>query len=475
MPPVVPLRRAKIVATLGPACEDETLLAALIAAGVDVFRLNFSHGNPEWQRTVFERVRKAAADAGRLIPVLADLQGPKIRFGTFENHTVFLEKGQRFTIATKGSPVGNAHRGYTSYAALAEDAKPGTEILANDGLLAFRVTDVDRSDVHTIVEVGGPLSDRKGLNFPGLRLSAPSITDKDRVDLAHAIELGADIIAVSFVRRAKDLDPVYEALRDGGSHAWVIAKIEKPEAVENFDEILTRADGIMIARGDLGVELLPERVPPLQTRMIAAANRVGKPCITATQMLESMTVSPRPTRAEVSDVAGAVRDGTDAVMLSAETASGKYPLEAVLMMARVIVESERHLGAPFESRLEARAVGCSGAAIAAAVVRASETVTLDAIALFTLSGYTARLVSHARPRTIILALTRYEDAARRLNLLWGVRALLTPHQHTFDEIVSTARAAVTDSVERASGTFALLAGLPIEERGTTNLMALLPY
>jgi pyruvate kinase len=470
------MRRAKIIATLGPACADEAVLDRLVEAGVDVFRLNFSHGDSTWQREVFARARRAAQRASKHIPILADLQGPKIRFGTFEGGAVLLEKGQRFTISSGAPFVGDARRGHCPYPSLAREVPKGSRILANDGLLSFIVESTDGDDeVHTTVEVGGPLSDRKGLNFPGAQLRAPSMTDKDRRDLQLALTLGADLVAVSFVRTASDLDPVFAALVEHGSRAWVIAKIEKPQAVEHFAEILARADGIMLARGDLGVELAPERVPILQKEFIAAANRVGKPVITATQMLESMTVSPRPTRAEVSDVAGAIDDGTDAVMLSGETASGRYPVEAVQMMARIVLESERCLGTPFESRLDPAAVGDTGAAIAAAVVTAGRGVQLDAIALFTMSGYTARLVSHARPRTPILALARYDDAARRLNLLWGVQPVVIEFQHHFDEIISKAGEVVARSVVRRSGTFALLAGLPIEERRVTNLMALLPY
>lgn len=469
------MRRTKIVATLGPACADESTLQRLIAAGVDVFRLNFSHGDAAWQRAVFERVRALSAAAGKHIPILADLQGPKIRFGTFEDGAVLLEKGHRFVIATEGSTVGNAERGFCGYASLPDEVTPGTVILANDGLLAFSVVRVVGRDVECVVEVGGPLSNRKGLNFPGLKLKTPAFTEKDREDLDLALALGADLVAVSFVRQASDLDPVLETVAARGRRAWVIAKIEKPQAVDNYAEILAKADGIMVARGDLGVELAAERVPILQKELIAAANRVGKPVITATQMLESMTVSPRPTRAEVSDVAGAIDDGTDAIMLSGETASGHYPVEAVQMMARIAVETERCLSTPFESRLDARSVGDTSAAVAFAVVRASEGAHLDAIALFTMSGYTARLVSHARPRTPILALARYEDAARRLNLLWGVTPVVIAYQRTFDDIVAKARAVVSESVTRSSGIFALLAGLPIEARSVTNLMALLPY
>jgi pyruvate kinase len=394
------------------------MIRKLIDAGLDVVRLNFSHGDHEGHRKAYEMVREQARAAGQYVAILADLCGPKIRTGKMEGGAVSLVPKSKVIVTTE-EVLGTAERFSTIYASLPGDVHPGSRILLDDGLLELSVERIDGCDVHCEVVVGGVLKDKKGMNIPGTALSTPALTDKDKADLVFAKELGVDFFALSFVRNPTD---VLEAKELAGDTP-VIAKIEKPEAVENLDEIVKVADGLMVARGDLGVEAGAEKVPLIQKHLIRAAGALGKPVIVATQMLDSMIVNPRPTRAEVSDVANAVLDGADAVMLSGETAAGKYPLEAVQTMASVIAEVEHselfeHMPRP----MPIDEYSFSNA-IARAAVGVADTLSLKAFAVYTESGHSAQLVSSCRPMAPIVAFSRHEHVLRRLALRWGVLPL----------------------------------------------------
>jgi pyruvate kinase len=412
------MRKAKIVGTLGPASANESTLAAMLQAGLDVVRLNFSHGEPQDHRRMFELVHKVSRDQNKPVAVMADLCGPKIRVGRLQGGAAAVLTGASFTFTTD-ELVGDNTRVSTSYAALPGDVRPGERILVDDGLLEFEVLEVAGREVRCVTKVGGLLKDHKGMNLPGAKLSTPALTPKDREDLAFARELGVDYFALSFVRRPAD---VAEAKALAGDIP-VIAKIEKPEAVNELAGIIQVADGLMVARGDLGVEAGPEKVPLIQKRMIREAAVRGLPVITATQMLDSMIANPRPTRAEVSDVANAVLDGTDAVMLSGETAAGKYPVEAVRTMAAVIGEVEQ--SEIFDRLPEPVKVSehTFSNAIARAAVKAAADLNLKALAVYTETGHSASLVSACRPNAAIIAFSRHDAVLRRLSLRWGVRPL----------------------------------------------------
>ncbi len=414
------MRRVKIVCTLGPAVLNAEMIAKLVDAGMDCARLNFSHGTHEGHAEAARLVREASARAGRPIALLADLCGPKMRIGRFPGGPITLEVGQRFTLTTRDVP-GDASIVSQTYEPLPSDVTAGTIILLDDGLLRLRVVSTTTTDVVTEVEVGGELSDRKGLNVPGARLSTPALTPKDREDLLFAVEtLRVDYLALSFVRRPEDVEEA-KAIARGTP---IIAKIEKPEAVENLEAILDACDGgAMVARGDLGVEVGSEFVPLIQKRIIREVNARGKLVITATQMLDSMIRNPRPTRAEAADVANAILDGTDAIMLSGETASGKYPIEAVQMMDAIARDVEREL---FRSTKRANelayvheAWGFTNAA-ATAAARLSYLLSLKAIVTFTRDGRTARVLAENRPRAPVIAIASRVEVASRLALEWGV-------------------------------------------------------
>jgi len=428
------VRKAKIVVTLGPASNTHERIAQLVAAGMDVARLNFSHGSHQSHAELFKIVRACAAEARRPVAVLADLCGPKLRLGRVRDGAVSLERGQTIDIVTgEDELVGDAARVATSYQRLPQDVKPGDRLLVDDGRLELRVVECDTRRVRCEVVVGGTLRDRKGLNLPGVALSVPALTDKDRDDLRFARELGADYFALSFVRSAAD---VLEAKALAGEIP-VIAKIEKPEAVENFGPILDAADGVMVARGDLGVEAGAEKVPLIQKWLIRETNRRGKLVITATQMLESMVTSASPTRAEVSDVANAVLDGTDAVMLSGETAAGAYPVEALAKMDSIICEIESSELFASLSGPEKLTQTDFSTAIASAAVRAECSVDLRAIAVFTETGHSAAIISEFRPRAAIVALSRHAHVLNRLALHWGVQPV---HSDWVEEIDVAAHA-----------------------------------
>lgn len=467
--------KTKIVCTLGPSTMDVNVLVDLIHSGLDVVRLNFSHGTHEEHSKMLENVREAMRRTGVYVSLLQDLQGPKIRVGEFAVPSIELRPGKRFTITTE--PIsGNGERVSTTYANLPHDVRPGESILLDDGKLRLRVVEVNGNDVVCDVVVGGKLSAHKGINLPGVAVSAPSMTPKDTLDMEFGLQQRVDFIALSFVRKADDIRELRQAIveRTGKERSVeVIAKIEKPQAVAAIDSIITEADGIMIARGDLGVEMPPEDVPMLQKMIIKKCNDAGKPVIIATQMLESMINSPTPTRAEASDVANAVLDGGDAVMLSGETSVGKYPLEAVQIMERIIrrVESDRR-GRPRRVEKLGGTVSDSHEALGQAACALAEQMKAAAIVAVTHSGQTARVLSRFRPDPPIIAVTDSDKTFRRLNILWGVRGLVVERiDDDSDKALQKIQEMLLESGIVNKGEYVvLLAGQPFFARGSTNFI-----
>ena len=464
-----------IIATLGPATEDDDVLRGIIQAGADLVRLNFSHGDRQSHQEAYRRVRRCEQETGRFIGVIADLQGPKIRTGRLVGGgPVHLHAGGILTITTQDI-IGTAERVSTTYAGLPDDLNPGDRFLMDDGLLELRVTAVSPPEVRCEVLTGGPLGERKGINLPGIKISSPTLTAKDRADLEFAVKLGVDYVALSFVRSAGDLELIREAIAALGSDVPVIAKLEKPEAIAELEQIIAVADAVMVARGDLGVEMPPESVPMLQKRIIRECARRRVPVITATQMLDSMREHPRPTRAEASDVANAILDGTDAVMLSGETAIGRYPVQSVAMMRRIAQSAEEDLlsGPLLRTASEAgRRLGFSDA-LGRAAVQAAEDVATVAIVAFTQSGFTARLASKCRPRVPILAATPLLETARRCTLYWAVKPVLIEHFEDTDAMFEGIEQRVREmGVAKPGDVIVVTAGSPIGERGTTNMMKL---
>ncbi|MDB9372875.1 pyruvate kinase [Nodularia sphaerocarpa] len=419
------LRRTKIVATIGPATSSPEMLKAIIEAGATTLRLNFSHGTHADHQRSIRLIRQTAFELNQPVAILQDLQGPKIRLGKFENGSIILAKGDRFTL-TNRPVIGSQEISCITYDHLAEEVPVGAKILLDDGRVEMLVEEINREkgDLHCSVTVPGKLSNNKGVNFPGVYLSIKAMTDKDREDLMFGLDQGVDWVALSFVRNPQDMIEIKELISSTGKHVPVIAKIEKHEAIEQMEEVLALCDGVMVARGDLGVELPAEDVPVLQKRLIAAANRLGIPIITATQMLDSMVSNPRPTRAEVSDVANAILDGTDAVMLSNETAVGDFPVEAVATMARIAerMEQEEVLHPVVRPKRDDRRSIPN--AISQAVGQIAEQLGAAAIMTLTQTGATARNVSKFRPHTPILAVTPHVNVARQLQMVWGVKPLL---------------------------------------------------
>ena len=461
-------RRSKIVCTLGPATDAPRVLAGMVAAGMDVARLNFSHGSAPEHRARAEAVRGAARRAGRNVAILQDLQGPKLRLGAFAQGRVELEAGATVLLATRPGVVGSPRVIPVPLPSLARDCRVGDPVLLDDGRVRLRVRGRRGRDVEAEVEIGGPLSDHKGVSLPGSTGSIPAFTPKDRRDAALGRQLGVDLVAISFVRTARDVE---RARRHLGPGTPLIAKMEKPEAIENLQAIVRTADGIMVARGDLGVELPLERVPGIQKRLVREANLLGRPCIVATEMLESMIQSPRPTRAEVSDVAIAVLDGADAVMLSAETAVGQDPVAAVATMARIVEEAERSVAARVRPQLDAEI----SPGTAAAAVEAARSVGARVVVAYTESGYTARLLAAFRPPMPILALTPNERVVHQLALAWGVDAHRVPRVRSADAVMSRARAEVQRRGLAARGErMAIVAGVPLNQPGNTNLLTVQP-
>jgi pyruvate kinase len=466
------MRRAKIVCTLGPASSSAERIGELIDAGMNVARLNFSHGDHQDHLKLFQTVRSEAERRGRAVAILCDLQGPKIRVGRFKDGQVPLKAGESFIITTQ-DVEGTAGRVSTTYAGLPQDVRIGDHLLLDDGLLTLAVTDIVDHEVHTVVITGGILKNNKGINLPNVEVSAPALTEKDRKDLSLALRLGADYIALSFVRKPEDIQLAQSLATADEQRIPIIAKIEKPQAIDCLEDIIDVADGIMVARGDLGVEMGPEKVPLIQKRIIDLTNSRGKLVITATQMLESMMHNPRPTRAEASDVANAVLDGTDAVMLSGETAAGKYPIETVKTMARIITEIETspayytRMSMPdFDLPVEANA-------IAHAAVIAAQRLGLGTIAVVTGSGGAARLMSEYRPQARIIALTSSEQTYRRLAPYWGVTPIHFPLAATTDELLSTVERVLREhDLAQPGEKVVVTAGLPVGSGVMTNTLQL---
>ncbi len=469
-------RRTRIVCTIGPASADPARIHELIAAGMDVARLNFSHGDHAFHRTLIQRLRQAAAELDHPLAILQDLQGPKIRVENVPSDGIELAAGADVDLTGSGSDAradGSVPLLEVSYPDFHRDVGPGTRILLDDGRLTLEVLNLEEARARCRVVDGGLLLPRKGVNLPGVLLSVPALTLKDKEDLAFGVAEGVDFIALSFVQRAADVTAAQELIRRHGAEIPVIAKIEKPQAVSGIEAILEQADGIMIARGDLGVELPPEEVPRIQKSLIRAAVRRGVPVITATQMLESMIKAPRPTRAEASDVANAVLDSTDAVMLSGETASGDYPIAATQMMARIIALTEQDLEPRWDLLRRDRDTEYPvDLAVGYSACHAAEMTNAHAIVCLTGSGATARTVARFRPLTPILALTTNDVTRRRLSLVWGVRAIPS---RDFGEDAEEAVAAIgrhlrTYGSLRTGDRLVLTAGLPFGARRTTNTM-----
>ncbi|MGC8523053.1 MAG: pyruvate kinase [Acidibrevibacterium sp.] len=461
-------RRTKIIATIGPASSTPEILARLFQTGADVFRLNFSHGTHADHAARIEAIRALEVEFGRPIGILADVQGPKLRVGRFGGGRVHLQTGQAFRLDLNPTP-GNSRRVELPHPEIIEAARIGTMLLLDDGKLRLRVTHKRDDHLETEIVVGGPLSDRKGVNVPDIVLPIPALTEKDRADLAFALDHGADCIGLSFVQRPED---VAEAREIAAGRAWIMTKLEKPQALDNLDAILALSDAVMVARGDLGVELPPEEVPLAQKRIVSAARALGRPVVVATQMLESMINAPAPTRAEASDVATAVFEGADAVMLSAETAAGQYPFEAVNIMDRIVARVERDPG--WRAVTEAarpRPEHSSADAIAAAARAVAHTIEAKAIAAFTSSGSTALRVARERPDCPVLGLTPDVMTARRMAFTWGVHALITPLTHSMTETVARALRLVEQEGFASSGEeIVVVAGVPFGKPGTTNAL-----
>jgi pyruvate kinase len=466
-----PGRRAKIICTIGPSCNTVPVLTDLMRLGMDVARLNFSHGSHEDHAHNIERLRRTAEKENRTICILQDLQGPKIRTRRLKSHApVLLKAGSQLVITPRDVP-GTASLLSTTFDAMAREVRPGALILLSDGLIELRVTAVRGEDVECEVINGGMLGEHKGINLPGIALSIPALTPKDRDDLEFGLKHGVDLVAISFVRSAADVRQVKEVIHGCGSDVPVIAKLEKPQALEQLEEILEAADGVMVARGDLGVEMAPEKVPVIQKHVIRRASDWRKPVIIATQMLESMIENPRPTRAEASDVANAIFDGADAVMLSAETASGHYPRETVAMMAKIVIEAEGNLEEEPGRRRSRRRLSIAET-ICESVAHAAEDLDMAAIAIFTATGNTARLISKYRPKTRIYAFSHVAPVCNRMNLFWGVHPLRRDQCRTAEDMV---RAAESELVRhgrvKAGDVLGVVAGTQMAS-GSTNFLRL---
>jgi pyruvate kinase len=467
--PRLPLvkRRAKIVCTLGPATSSYEGIRGLVYAGMDVARFNFSHGTHAHHAQAYRWVRQASDESGRGVGVLVDLQGPKIRLGTFAEGPVVWATGETVAITTE-QVQGTHDLVSTTYAGLAGDVSVGDRLLVDDGRVGLRVTDVDGPVVRLLVTEGGPVSNNKGLSLPGIGVSVPAMSEKDEDDLRFALTLRADLVALSFVRTAADITRVHEIMDEAGVRLPVLAKIEKPQAVDNLDEIIEAFDGLMVARGDLGVEMPLERVPLVQKRAVHACREAAKPVIVATQMLESMIGASRPTRAEASDVANAVLDGADAVMLSGETSVGSYPVEAVATMSRIVTAAEEDLGAVPQVQSEPTSI--SGA-IARAAASVGTTVGASALVAFTQTGTTARLLAEHRSPIPLLAFTPVAEVRSQLALTWGVETFLVPSvQHT-DDMVRQVDSSMLGLGRMQPGEYVtIVAGSPPATAGSTNAM-----
>ncbi|MCI0752986.1 pyruvate kinase [Teichococcus vastitatis] len=471
MPPRLPIRRrrrTKIVATLGPASSTPEVIERLYRGGADVFRLNFSHGSHEDHAARILMIRALEKKVGRPIGILADVQGPKLRVGRFQGGRVQLQTGQRFRLDMSATP-GDVRRVQLPHPEIMEAARIGTTLLLDDGKLRLRVVHKRDDHLETEILVGGALSDRKGVNVPDVALPIPALTAKDRADLDFVLPLGIEYIGLSFVQRPEDVAET-KAIADG--RAWVMVKMEKPQAVENLEGILDLADCVMVARGDLGVECPPEEVPLIQKRIVREARARGLPVVVATQMLESMISAPAPTRAEASDVATAVFDGADAVMLSAESAAGQFPFEAVNMMDRILARVEQDTGwRQITDAARPAPEKNSAGAIAAAARQVAETIDAEVIATFTATGSTTLRVARERPGSPILGLTSSESTARRMAVVWGVHPLPSAEPHSMTDMVAKAvRAAQTEGFAQSGDEVVVTAGVPFGTPGTTNAL-----
>jgi pyruvate kinase len=466
------MRRAKIVCTLGPATDSYDQIKALVHAGMDVARLNLSHGTHAEHEERYHRVRKASDETGHSVGILADLQGPKIRLGRFTEGPVLLERGDPFTLTVEEGAEGDRHTCGTTHAGLATDVTPGERILVDDGKVSLQVTGIDGPRVHTTVIEGGMVSDHKGLNLPGVAVSVPALSDKDEADLRWALHAGFDIIALSFVRSGHDIQDVHRIMDEEGRRLPVIAKIEKPQAVDAIDDIVDAFDGIMVARGDLGVEMPLEQVPLVQKRAVKLARRNAKPVIVATQMLDSMIENSRPTRAEASDVANAVIDGTDAVMLSGETSVGKHPVETVRTMAKIVEAAEEDILAkglpPLTEHNKPRT---QGGAVARAAAEMGDFLGARFLVAFTQSGDTVRRLSRYRSPIPLLAFTPEPATRSQLSLTWGVETFLGPHADSTDAMVAQVDELLLKYGRCEKGdTVVITAGSPPGVSGSTNLV-----
>ncbi|MEU5755423.1 pyruvate kinase [Streptomyces sp. NPDC047829] len=466
------MRRAKIVCTLGPATDSYDQIKDLVDAGMDIARFNFSHGTHAEHEERYHRVRKASDETGRSVGTLADLQGPKIRLGTFAEGPVLLERDDTFTITVEEGAQGDRHGCGTTYAGLASDVTPGERVLVDDGKVCLEVTGVDGPTIRTTVVEGGMVSDHKGLNLPGVAVSVPALSKKDEDDLRWALRNGFDVIALSFVRSGRDVLDVHRIMDEEGRRLPVIAKVEKPQAVENIEDIVAAFDGIMVARGDLGVEMPLEQVPIVQKRAIKLAKRNAKPVIVATQMLDSMIDNARPTRAEASDVANAVIDGTDAVMLSGETSVGKHPIDTVRTMARIVEAAEEDILAkglpPLTDRNKPRT---QGGAVARAAAEIGDFLGAKFLVAFTQSGDTVRRLSRYRSPIPLLAFTPEPATRSQLSLTWGVETFIGPHVDSTDAMVDQVDELLTRYGRCAKGDVVVItAGSPPGVSGSTNLV-----
>ncbi len=462
--------KTKIVATVGPASNSKEMLRALINEGVDVFRLNFSHGSHEDHLKVIQNVRELNKELGTTVSLLQDLQGPKIRINEMQPNIV-IERGQKLVITTK-EVLGNSEIASTSYKELPRDVKPGDMILVDDGKIELKVLGVKETEVVTEVVYGGPLKSRKGINLPFSKVSAPSLTEKDLRDLEFGIKQDLDWIALSFVRRAHDIDSMREILNKNNSKSRIVAKVEKPEALSNIDEIIASTDAVMVARGDLGVEIWLEEVPMVQKMLVEKCNRMGKPVIVATQMMESMIENPRPTRAETNDVANAVMDGADALMLSAETAAGKYPVEVIRSMVRTVASVEKNPNIYFRFReVDSASPIYINDSLVLAACKLAKDVGAKAIVGMTSSGYTAFKSSSHRPDANIFVFTGNRSLINKMNLVWGTRAYHYDKTDSTDETIADVEAILKREGHVQSGDkFIFLASMPIHEKARTNTL-----
>ncbi len=465
------IKRTKIVCTLGPASDKEEILRELVKSGLNVCRFNFSHGSHEEHKERMDLVKKVREELGQPVAILLDTKGPEIRTGNFDEPEVLLEEGQKFTITMK-DVVGNKEMCTVSYKGLVNDVVPGDTILIDDGLVGLKVEEINGDDIVCIVENSGIVKNHKGVNVPGVKINLPALTEKDIKDIEFGISEGIDYIAASFVRKASDVLAIREVLENNNAtHIQIISKIENQEGIDNIDSILQVSDGIMVARGDLGVEIPTPEIPIAQKMMIKKCNQLGKPVITATQMLDSMMRNPRPTRAEVTDVANAIYDGTDAIMLSGETAAGKYPVEAVKTMATIAKRTEETL--KYNELLKKRKIEDVTVtnAISYATCTTSADLNAKAIISFTTSGHTARMVSKFRPQCPIIATTEDEGVMRRLALVWGVYPVKTSHVGNTDDLFTTSIASAKEKKYLENGDLVVItAGVPSGISGTTNLI-----